>query len=327
MSKNKEKQNMKFNIYYLNFSKVYEISMMINNVFKSSIWKEETDSHETSQNTGSSISARLGLKNITPNIESKISDEYAIKNVSSSKLVESLNVITTKSLLLRDIICKCKVFEKFVKCEEGDLLKIDKLSLSILDEDSLRPLIMLRKNALKDFKPEGFEVNNFISSMLEDYSYILKGFVDDKEIDDDIEPDEAVILKIPSEIENEFESKYNVYDLLIGHLSVIGVYKGKVTEDFIKTNTFNYFANMETQQTLSIGNGRILPSANPNNIHIEEKSSHSDSKNNKKTTFHFIDVIALIQDVHFDEKDDIETEENVEVSKLRKLLNFILRRD
>jgi hypothetical protein len=327
MSNDEEKKNLRFNIYYLNFSKVYEISLMINNVFKSNIWKEKTDSNETSKTSGALLSARLGFKNITPNIESKFSDESTSKNVSTSKLIESLNVIPTKSLLLRDIICKCKVFEKFDDCEEGDLLKIDKLSLSILDEDLLRPMIMLRKNALKGFEAEGFEVNNFISSMLEDYSYILKGFIDDKELEeddnteDDKEPNDAVILKIPSEIENEFESKYNVYDLLIGHLSVIGVYKGKVTEDFIKTNTFNYFANMEAQKQF-IGNGRVIQSSNHNNdATVEEKSQPSDSEN---TTFHFIDIIALIQDVQFDEK--VEIEENVEPSKLRKLLNYFMRR-
>lgn len=317
-----DEENKKFNIYYLNFSKVYEISMMINNVFKSSIWKEETDLQENSRNKGSSISAGIGFKNITK-IESKISDESSIKNATSSKLIESLTVITTKSLLLQDIIRNCKIFTAFNSCEEGDLLKIDKLSLSILDEDILRAMSVLRKNALKDFKVEGYEVNNLISSMLQDYSYILKGVLVDNESDGDNESNDALIIKIPSEIENEFENKYNVYDLLIGHLSIIGVYKGKVSEEFIKSSTFNYFANMETQQSSPVTNSRVINSSNrESNSYNEVNSSNSDTN----TEFHFIDIIALIQDIQFKE-DETTPEKNLNVSMLDKFLNFVLRRD
>lgn len=298
----KDKKNMNFNIYYLNFSKVYEISMMINNIIISSMQSEKINTQETFEKTRASLTTYLG------DIKSVISAESGNKNFKSSKLIESLDVITTKSILLREIIYKCKYFNDFSECVEGDLLKIDKLSLSILDEETLRGILVLRKDALKGFSIEGFEVNNLISSMLQDYSYILKGvFTDDNKKDD------VFILKIPLEIGDEFEHKYNVYDLLIGHLSVIGVYKGKVNEDLIRLNTFDYFSNMDSQQSLPMG--KVSPSSKKQPT-LKKPPSKLD---NEKTIFHFIDTIALIQDVQFE-----QTSEDVNSPSIwQKIWNII----
>ena len=51
------------------------------------------------------------------------------------------------------------------------------------------------------------EVNNLISSMLQDYAYILKGLVYDESMK---EPVSEIIIKIPMEIQSEFENKYNI---------------------------------------------------------------------------------------------------------------------
>lgn len=114
---------MNFNIYYLNFSKVYEISMMINNVIRSSIQTEESNIHEELKTTGVSINAGVGSKAYLANIKSGIINESSDKNTKSATWVESLDVITTKSILLSRIINKCKLFNGFDQCHEGDLLK------------------------------------------------------------------------------------------------------------------------------------------------------------------------------------------------------------
>jgi hypothetical protein len=98
-----DKEQMNFNIYYLNFSKVYEISMMINNVLVSGIQREKVDENITFKKTNASLTAYLG------SIKSVIGAEYGDKSLKSSKLIESLDVITTKSILLREIIIKCKM--------------------------------------------------------------------------------------------------------------------------------------------------------------------------------------------------------------------------
>ena len=55
--------------------------------------------------------------------------------------------------------------------------------------------------------------------MLQDYAYILKGLVYDESMK---EPVSEIIIKIPMEIQSEFENKYNINDLLIGHVSIVG---------------------------------------------------------------------------------------------------------
>jgi len=285
-----ESKNMNFNIYYLNFSKVYEISMMINNIITSNIQKEISEEEETSTNIGTSINAELGNKFLAW-IKSGIEADSEDKRANSSKLIESLEVKTTKSILLREIISKCKV-TPLNDCQEGDLIKVENVRLSILDDENLRQILVLRKDALSGLMVEGFEVNNFITAMLQDYSYLLKGSSGASE-------DDFLILKIPMEIENEFESKYNVYDLLIGHLSIIGVYKGKVTEEFINTNTFSYFASLQTNQTSQSSSLKITPSS----ISVDDADDRT-SSSSTSDEFHFIDTIALIQDVQFEQQDE-----------------------
>lgn len=305
-------ENMNFNIYYLNFSKVYEISMMINNVIKSSMQREKSDFKEISEKTGVSIGTDLGSKSYLAHIKSGLTNESSNITTSSSKLIESLDVITTKSILLREIICKCQHFTEFDKSKEGDLLKIDKVRLSMLDEEKLRQIMILRKNALKGMNIEGFEVNNLILSMLQDYSYIFKGNLDNS--------DDEVLLKIPMEIENDFESEYNVDDLLIGHLSIIGVYKGTVTEDFIKKNTLNYFENLGTPVEPE---KKVFKSSIPqSNVHTSKNLSLL-SENNEKNSFHFIDIIALIQDVQFDQQIRVLEDKVVEFPWYKRIINFL----
>ena len=128
--------------------------------------------------------------------------------------------------------------------------------------------------------------------MLQDYAYILKGSLKRSKSE--------LILKIPMEIENDFESQYTVDDLLIGHLSVVGVYKGIVTEDFIKKNTVSYFESLDVQQSKS--NGKVIPSST---LQDTDDGNDNSPSEDKERVFHFIDIIALILDVQF-EKDDEE---------------------
>ena len=147
---------------------------------------------------------------------------------------------------------------------------------------------------------EGVEVNNLVSSMLQDYAYILKGSV----ASSDSENAAEIIIKIPMEIQSEFENKYSINDLLIGHVSVVGIYKGEVQEEFITSNTFTFFQDMGTQkkQATDSTNKSIKSNTKP------EPQCSSRSTGNH--FYHFIDTLAVIQDVAFNL-------EEVPVSKFR----------
>ena len=98
-----KKKSHDFNIYYLNFSKVYEIAMMINNVILTKIETDKSNSFEEQYGFTSSISAQ-GTKQFLDGIKASISADTRETSTSSSKVVESLDVKTTKSILLRRII-------------------------------------------------------------------------------------------------------------------------------------------------------------------------------------------------------------------------------
>ena len=71
-----------FNIYYLNFSKVYEIAMMINNVILTKIERDKSSSFEEHYGFTSSISAE-GTKRFLAGIKASISADARETSSSS----------------------------------------------------------------------------------------------------------------------------------------------------------------------------------------------------------------------------------------------------
>lgn len=303
MGESMEKNQSIFNIYYLNFSKVYEISMMINNVITASIQRERSVSKESVFKRKSSLSAGAKSEKYLADIKSAISYERSNKDTFSSKMIENLDVKTTKSILLRRIIEKCNEIQDFKSCQEGDLIKLNNIKFKMLDEESLRQMLVLKKEAFKGFMVEGMDVNNIISSMVQDFAYILYGEIEGV--------DEKIIIKIPADIQGEFESNYNVDDLLIGKLSLIGIYKSDVKESFINNNTFNYMVK------LGEGSKEKEKKVFSSNSLINEKLEELDDEDR---VFKFLDIIAIIQDVKF----NINKEEKEDkVGFIRRLINNI----
>ena len=289
MEQNEKKKSRDFNIYYLNFSKVYEIAMMINNVILTKIETDKSSSFEEQYGFTSSISAQ-GTKEFLDGIKASISADAKETSTSSSKVVESLDVKTTKSILLRRVIDQCASVTMLDESTEGDLIKIDRVKLELLNEESLRQFLILRRDALKGMRVEGMEVNNLVSSMLQDYAYILKGIVYNGGSQ---KPVAEIIIKIPMEIQSEFENKYNINDLLIGHVSIVGIYKGIVSEDFITSNTFTYFQEAGARKERQEATVNKVIKSNMQPISDDVKTQKSDDK------YHFVDTLAIIQDVAF----------------------------
>ncbi len=285
MSQNKSKD---FNVYYLNFTKVYEIAMMINNVILTKIENDRTKSFEEQYGFMSSLSAQ-GTKKFLDGIKASISADAKETSFSSSRVVETLDVKTTKSILLRRVIEQCSHVSSFEKSSEGDLVKVDNVKLELLDEESLRQFLILRRDALKGVRIEGMELNNLVSSMLQDYAYILKGAVYDNVKENAIA---EIIIKIPLEIQTEFENKYSINDLLIGHVSIVGIYKGVVKEEFISSNTFTYFQEVGMRQKQNAESAsKIIKSATC--------PSETLQLSQKEKEYYFLDTLAIIQDVIF----------------------------
>lgn len=269
-----ELQAESFNIYYLNFLKTYEISMMIDNEVISSRIKEKTNEFSNTKTT--TLDGKLSyLAQASASInQSKTSVQNAV-----SKIIETFEVKTTKSRLLDKIINKCIKVTSCNDIKEGQLVKIDEIQLQILNEENLRQIIVLKGDTLKGMNVEGIQISNIVSSMLQDYAYLLYA---------KLNSGEKIIIKIPLDLQSEFENKYSINDLLIGKVSIIGIYKSLVDEETINMNTFNYLTEIGAKTDTQ---GKIIKSSS-----IEIKSK--DNKNIKEK-YYYIDLIAIIQDVYY----------------------------
>ncbi len=279
---------MIFNIYYINFPKVYEIKMMLSNVIALS--REE----QTDQSTGKDIDYRgkLGAKFLTMfNAEL----EAGRKNIKSDsqKVLETFEIKTTKSVILNEIIEKSQTVNDFSQLKEGKLIKIDNVNLSLENEAELRTVKLFASGSFKGMNipgADGFDINNLFNSMFKDYAYKIRGTINGSE--------EELLVKIPHTFESEFESSYSVDDLFIGKVSVVGLYKGKIKVDSLK-NSFEFFQEFGNMQNSN-------SSQNNENQEIQDsqhtaKTDNSNylfvSSNQENKEFHYIDLLAIVQNV------------------------------
>lgn len=280
---------MIFNIYYINFPKVYEIKMMLSNVI--SINKETTK--DLSADAQTSIKTKLGINFIDWFKMGDVEASADLKGSGSRKVFETFEIKTTKSVILSDVIEKSKVKNDFANISEGELVRIDNVKLSLENEDELRVVKFINSGALKDIVApgtNGFDMNNLFNSMFKDYAYKIKGEIANLE--------DNILIKIPLTFENEFESSYSVDDLFVGRVSIVGLYKGKIKVDELK-NSFQYFQELGELQN-------VMAKNNPEDEEIQEShylqestplSSYFKSSGDGRE-FHYIDLLAIVQNVN-----------------------------
>ena len=207
--------------------------MMLSNVIKTD------ESVETGQ--GDTIDAALQAKMGTKFLKlfnAEVGSDIKSGSTDSQKVLENFKVTMTKSLILSEVMDKCKIATDFSSITEGQLVRIDNVSLSLENETELRTVKMFSNGSFKGMRlPEagGLDINNLFNSMFKDYSYKLKGEIKNS--------DEKVLIKIPLTFESEFENLYNVDDLFIGNVSLIGIYKGKTKISGLK-NSFEFFQEL-----------------------------------------------------------------------------------
>ncbi|EHO10014.1 hypothetical protein HMPREF9714_01699 [Myroides odoratimimus CCUG 12901] len=278
-----------FNIYYINFPKVYEIKMMLSNVI--SLNKETTK--DISGEGQAAVKAKLGINFLDWFKFGDIDTGVDLKATGSRKVFETFEIKTTKAVILNDVIDRAKVKNKLETTVEGELIRIDGVKLSLENEDELRVVKFINSGALKDIVApgtNGFDINNLFNSMFKDYAYKIKG-----EVDADIE---NILIKIPLTFESEFESSYSVDDLFVGKVSIVGIYKGKIKVDALK-NSFQYFQELGDLQNLmtkkSTEEDEIQESHYTNEISENQFYFKSSGDNNE---YHYIDLLAIVQKVN-----------------------------
>ena len=278
---------MLFNVYYLNLPKVYEIKMMLSNVIKTD------ESVETNQGdtVDTELQAKLGTKFLKL-FDADIGSDIKSGSSDSQKVLENFKVIMTKSLILSEVLDKCEnVQSDFNRVKEGQLVRIDNVSLSLENEPELRTVKMFSNGSFKGLRlPEagGLDINNLLNSMFKDYSYKLKGELKDSE--------EKVLVKIPLTFESEFENLYSVDDLFIGNVRLIGIYKGKTKISGLR-NSFDFFQELG-EFSDSDSDSEVHNSQYPEPKRVKLKSE-DDGLN-----YNYIDLLAIVQVIQSKESEE-----------------------
>jgi len=282
---------MIFNIYYINFPKVYEIKMMLSNII--SLGKEK----QTVKSEGDDIEIRskLGAKFLNF-FGAELEGKARSTGSDSQKVLETFEIKTTKSIILDEVIDKSRNISNLDDIKEGELIQIDNVNLSLENEAELRIVKMFTSGSFKGLNvpgANGFDITNLFNSMFKDYAYKMKGELDNSE--------DELLIKIPITFESEFESSYSVDDLFIGKVSIVGLYKGKINIDSLR-NSFEFYKDLgeftNLQNAASHPDDEIQDSQYSRD---EPKFTFRSSKFNEKE-YHYIDLLAIVQNVSIPQK-------------------------
>lgn len=281
--KPKEDSKELFNTYYINYPKVFEIAMLINNKIK--INAEESIKKQKGYKQSYGIESSFNIKKLP--IKGDLGGEYSESTNHEYKEIQEIK--NTNSTYLREILKKCKRVENLEDLQNGDLVKIDNVKLKIWNNEEILQANSIISGAFNgntvDTYSDGqafkINVNSLTNMILKDYKYYLmctKG-------------KEKFYIDIPMKAEKEFENEYSIYDLEIGLVNIIGIYR---TEYYDPENKTTY--------------SKLQELGNKQNIEIDEMKSSRETKENRQELIKlgkapYIDLIAIIQDLSFENGD------------------------
>ena len=277
-----------FNTYYINYPKVFEIAMLINNKIK--INAEESIKKQKGYKQSYGVESSFNINKLP--IKGDLGGEYS--ELTNHEYKEIQEIKNTNSTYLREILKKCKKVGNLSDLNNGDLVKIDNVKLKIWNNEEILQANSIISGALNgntidtfsDGKAFKINVNALTNIILKDYKYYLmctKG-------------EEKFYVDIPMSAEKEFENKYSIYDLEIGLVNIIGIYR---TECYDPENKTTY--------------SKLQELGNKQNIEIDEMKSSRETKENRQESTElgkapYIDLIAIIQDLSFENGENNENE-------------------
>lgn len=270
-----------FNIYYINYAKAYEIAMLLDNRILEQIIKEHGSEGKIEGDAGLETE---GMKDITllGKYLPQLSLNGELSGSKSSKVIDTVKVITTKSTILDAIYKKAKEVTKLGDRTVGNLIKIRNVSLEIENENDILGAKTFLSGAFGDIAVEGIgniNLPTLLEVLFKDSAYILEGILPEKRFGGA----EKIIIKIPMQAENEMENQYNLSDLEIGKVTVVGIYRGCFKREELNKK-LNRLSTEQENSTVNVG------------IESDDNNTHIKSADDR---IHYIDVIAVVQDISF----------------------------
>lgn len=266
-----------FNIYYINYDKAFELSMLIDNRLQEqqSISKDSTVVVKGDAALDTEKLSKIPLlEKIIPKASIELNSEGSrVKNV-----IDNFKVVSTKSTVLNAVYNKSSEIKKLVDSKIGMLIRIRNIRVRIDNASDILAIKSLLSGVIRDIPVEGMngmDVSQLFEVLLKDSAYLLTADFGE----------EQVAFKIPMKAENEMESQYSISDLEIGPLTVLGIYRGKYDSDELY-NKINRLQDLQTMANQASGN---------NLMESDEDDNPTKKQGELKT--HFVDVIAIIQEL------------------------------
>ena len=273
------KNNKKlFNIYYINYQKVFEICMLIDNSIKEKV--ELSYKNELFEKKSLEMNAEIGKSfKLSPNANMENS------NTKTYEYKEMQEIKNTNSTYLNQVIDYCQN-ENYNDLKNGTLVKVDDVTLEIINKDEIAQVNSMLSGVFKDNiiptdsggQTFNLNINAITNILLKDYKYNIR--CKSNQIGD-------FYISIPIKGEKEFENDYSIYDLEIGKVNIIGIYRTTNYKYAKNNNTFNYLLEVGEQANSIIGD--------------ELKKSNTKRVTKKNGSFNselpYIDLIAIVQDL------------------------------
>lgn len=268
-----------FNIYYINYQKVFEICMLMDNSIKNKVELNYKNELHEKKSASANVDFNKRLK-VLPNVNLENS------NTRTYEYKELQEIKNTNSTYLSKLIDYCQDED----CKElinGTLLKINDVTLEIINKDEIAQVNSMLSGIFKDntipTDSEGqtfnLNINAITNILLKDYKYNIKG---------KSEKLGEFYISIPIKGEKEFENDYSIYDLEVGKVNIIGIYRNDKYQYKKNNNTFNYLVDVGENEKQFLGDELIK--SNTSNLKKEKKSLLQELP--------YIDLIAIVQDLN-----------------------------
>lgn len=271
-----------FNIYYINYAKAYEIAMLQDNKIMTSQTKESTTDLRA-EGEGNASTKDLKKIPIIGNAIPNLSLDASAECNKSWKVIDTVNVVSTKSVILKKIYNISKTNKNLDNCKIGQLIKINDITLTTMNEKDILAIKAIKSGIFNKVAIEGLgdvNITSLFEVLLKDSSYIFSGKTE--------KDNQGILIKIPMQTENELESQYSISDLEIGKISIIGIYKGK----------YKYCEIYEKLSKLSLYAKESNNKETESSIEYETEENNIEEDINDKY-YHYIDIIAIVQDIEF----------------------------
>lgn len=285
-----------FNIYYINSEKASEISMLFDNEIVEKITRIKNTEFVLAGEADLATSATSKIPLIGQYLPS-VDINGNFSHNRSKRVEDTVKVVSSKSTILRPIYDKAKEVRRLDDSKVGNLVKIKDVYLSVVNSNDVMATKALMSGLVSQVPVKGMgnmDLTSLMEVVFKGSSYVLCGKLPHR-----FGRDEHMMLKIPMSAENEMESQYSISDIEIGKVTVLGIYRGEYERNDIERKINRLMALNDSQPQTDLKQTKT----DDIGIDIEDGVAEEGKKDIlQSATFrgkvHYIDVIAIIQDIN-----------------------------